>query len=56
MRTAIPQDFKSGQTLYWEYAPLKITKKYDDGIWETRSKSGEKCVFECEAKFYQVEE
>lgn len=56
LRTATKEDFKVGTTLImsegWEFT---IMRKYDDGIWEARGNSGDKCVFENEAHTYKVE-
>jgi hypothetical protein len=53
MKTAVASDFKVGATFKdkaegWEFT---IIRKYDQGIWEARLASGDKCVFENEAKF-----
>lgn len=57
LRTATLEDFKVGTKLITKQGGYEftITRKYDDGIWEARSRSGEKCVFESECQHYQVE-
>lgn len=54
-KTATAEDFKIGTTLVTsEGYEFTIYAKYDNGIWEARSRSGSKCVFESEARFYKV--
>lgn len=55
LRTATASDFKIGTTLvsFGRYE-FTIYNKYDDGIWEARSTSGSKVVFECEARHYKI--
>jgi hypothetical protein len=53
LRTATNEDFKVGTTLIsktggWKFT---LTKKYSDGVWESR----EKAIFEDEAEFYNIE-
>lgn len=54
-RQAISDDFKPGAILHASFGELKIIKKYDEGIWEARAPGGLTCIFESEARFYQVE-
>jgi len=56
MQTATAKSFKVGATLISKVGGYEftITKKYDVGIWEARGQSGCKCLFEGEAKFYNV--
>lgn len=55
LRTATKADFKVGTTLITsEGYRFTISSKYGEGIWETRSEGGGKCVFENEAQFYKV--
>lgn len=55
MKTATKEDFKIGTTLVmkegWEFT---IYNKYDEGVWEARSESGSKVVFESDAIHYTI--
>lgn len=53
-RQAKSEDFKEGAIFYANFGELKLTKKYNDGIWEAKAPGGLKCIFENEARFYQV--
>ena len=55
LTTATKKDFKLGTTLITsEGYEFTITSKYDDGIWNTKSNSGSKIVFENEARCYKI--
>ena len=55
LRVATVSDFKVGTILItsegWEF---RIMRKYDEGVWEARGVSGDKVVFENEARHYKV--
>jgi len=55
MRTATKQDFKKGNVLYTKKGnySFSITKKYSDGIWETREG---KVVYEDSSNIYNINE
>ena len=53
--TATAQDFKVGNTLITsEGHEFTITDFYGNGMWNARSRSGSKVVFEDEARFYKI--
>jgi hypothetical protein len=55
LRTATLEDFKIGNTLITNTGySLTIYSHYDTGVWEARGHSGCTCVFEREARFYQI--
>lgn len=54
-RQATQKDFAQGTHLIDTAGnSFCILGKYAPGIWEVRGERGDKCVFEGEAKFYQV--
>lgn len=55
-RLATNEDFKPGAILHASFGEVKILKKYDDGIWEARAPGGITCIFESEARFYEIED
>lgn len=56
MEIATKENFKVGATLLCrEYGhKFTILRNLQDGIWEARGDSGDKCVFECEASCYYI--
>lgn len=54
MREATKKDFFAGNTLFNQYGGWTIKNHYTQGVWEARGDSGDKCIFEREAKFYTV--
>ena len=55
-RLATKEDFKSGAILHASFGEVKILKKCDPGIWEARVPGGITCIFESEARFYEIED
>lgn len=55
-RQATKEDFKQGAILQASFGEVRILRKYDDGIWEARGPGGITCIFESDAKFYQIED
>ena len=58
LKQATAADFKVGVTLVSPQGySFTILRKYDEGVWEARGTEGqgEKCVFEGEARHYQIE-
>lgn len=53
-RVATVEDFKVGNSLFYNNIGYTILRKYDDGIWEARTDGGDVCVFEVEADCYKV--
>ena len=47
-------DFAIGTELKDRHNTYTIIAFYDKGIWEARTTSGTKCVFECEANCYEL--
>lgn len=39
-----------------DWGSFRVLNKYDDGIWEIRGRSGDRCLFEDEFKFWRLGE
>lgn len=57
IKTATKDDLKAGTLLITSEGYIfTIIRKYDQGIWEARGNSGDKCIFEKEATNYKIQE
>lgn len=57
VKDILPSDLKTGlhiiQKSHPEYGTFVVQRKYDNGIWEIRGKSGDTTLFETELKFWR---